>query len=39
MNETDDNYNKKIKLQNKIGYGKYVPEHNYEKDKNMLNMI
>lgn len=39
MNETDDNYNKKIKLQNKIEYGKYVPEHNYEKDKNTLNMI
>ena len=39
MNESDNNYNKKIKLQNKIGYREFVPEHDYSKDKNIMDMI
>ncbi len=37
--ETDFDYNKKKKLENKIHYKEFKPEHNYDKDKNMLNII
>lgn len=37
--ESNNDYNKKIKLNNKIIYGQYLNEHNYDLDKNTQNII
>jgi len=37
--ETDLDYNKKKKLENKIHYNQFKPEHNYELDKIIKNII